>query len=1039
MNGFLSFIFRQRFLVFLGAIGLVVWGVISWIDMPIDAFPDVTNVQVMILAEAPGLAPTEVERLVTFPIEIEMNGLPDVRLIRSMSKAGLSQVVVIFEDEVDVYFARQLVFERLAAAREKLPPGVAPELGPVSTGLGEIFQYTLQGAADGPDLTELRTLQDWMVKPRLRTLPGVTEVNSFGGYVKQYHVIVDPDLLLKHNLTLAQVTEALEKNNANASGNYIYRGGEQIIVRGVGLIGDAQDIENIIVASRKEVPIYVRDVAEIGVGRELRQGAVTRDGKGEAVCGMIIMLKDANAKQVVEKVKEQVAAISARLPAGATLDVFYDRIELIGECIATVSGALAQGIVLVVAVLFLLLGSARTAGIVCLSLPLSALFCFIMMRLTGLTANLMSLGGLAIAIGMIVDANIVVAENIHRHLIEKGSKGRERIRVCIEAVLEVARPVIFATVIIIVVFLPLFSLQEVEGKMFKPLALTLMYAMAGSLLISLTVTPVLGSVIIRGGGKAEKDNFLIRLIVRWYLRALDAALAHKKKTAAIAAAAFCASIFLFKFVGTEFMPYLDEGAIALNVVRFPTASLEESKRTATVIEKMLLEFPEVKTVVSKTGRAEISEDPMGPEQSDLVIMLNPTSEWRFRSKSDLIEAMSCRLGGIPGLKLNFSQPIALRVNELISGIKSDIAVKLFGHDLGVLGGKAEEIERAIGGIRGAEDVKVEQISGLLQLDVDIDRKAIARCGINVADVTEVIETAVGGKTVSTLYEGDKRFAIFVRFPEEKRGSARSIGDIPVSNPKGVKIPLAQLAVIREGEFPAQISRENGMRRVVIECNVRGRDIGSFVAEARERVKPIEAALPPEYFITWGGQFENQQRAMRTLSVIVPLVILIIFVMLFSAFGSLKPALLVILNLPFALIGGIIVVALFRVTLSVSAVIGFIALFGCAVENAIVLVSFFIQLRRDGMPLEEAIRKGCALRLRPLLLTTLTTVFGLLPILWASGAGASLQKPLAIVVLGGLISSWCLTLLVLPALYGWFEKEDLKRQGFLSTDFTDGHG
>jgi len=1008
-------------LVIFGTIGLIVGGIFSWRDLPIDAFPDVTNVQVMILTEAPGFAPTEVERLISFPIEISMNGLPDIQLIRSLSKAGLSQVVIIFEDWVDIYFARQLVFERLTEAREHLPPGLEPELGPISTGLGEIYQYTLQSINPDIDLTELRTIQDWIIKLQLQALPGVTEVNSFGGFVKQYHVIVDPDMLLKYDIALDEVTSALINNNANASGSYIYKGGEQIIVRGIGLIESIEDIENIVITSREEVPLSIKDIAEVEIGHEVRQGTVTRDGEGEVVCGMTIMLKDANAKQVVERVKEKIAAIKDRLPEGVSLDVFYDRMDLIKECIATVSHALLLGGFLVIVILFLFLGSFRTAGVVCLSLPLSALFCFIIMRMTGLSANLMSLGGLAVAMGMIVDANIVIAENIHRHLSERGVRGRERIPVCINAVAEVAKPVTIAILIIIVVFIPLFSLQAVEGKMFRPLALTLMYVMAGSLLVALTITPVLGSIFIRAE-KTTRDNFAIRIIQKGYLRLLDKVLEHKKKTAFIAALIFCISLFLFKFVGTEFMPYLDEGSIAINVVKFPTASLEESKRIGIKIEKLLLEFPEVKTVVSKTGRAEISEDPMGPEQSDSFIMLQPKSQWRFPSKAALIKAFEEKLSILPGLKLNFTQPIALRVNELISGIKSDIAIKIFGYDLDILKEKAEEIEHAIAGIRGAEDVKVEQISGLLQLDIDIDRQAIARCGINVADVNDVVETAIGGKVVSTMYEGDRRFAIFVRFPERKRKGIQDIGNILVSNPNGVKIPLAQLATITEGEFPAQISRENSMRRVVIECNVRGRDIGSFVAEAQGKIQPIEATLPHDYFITWGGQFENQQRAMRTLSIIVPLVVLIIFVMLFSAFGSVKPALLVILNLPFSLIGGIFFVFLFKITLSVSAVIGFIALFGVAVENATVLVSFFIQLRRQGLTINEAIRQGCALRLRPLLLTTLTTMFGLLPLLWATGAGAEIQKPLAVVVIGGLISSWCLTLIVLPALYGWFEKE-----------------
>jgi len=1018
MDKFISFVLRQRLVVILFAMILIAGGTMAWKKLPIDAFPDVTNIQVMILTEAPGLAPTEVERLITFPLEIEMNGLPDVKLIRSLSKAGLSQVVVIFEDGVDIYFARQLVFERLQTAKEKLPEGLEPEMGPISTGLGEIYQYTLE--SEKADLTELRTIQDWIIRPQLRSIPGVTEVNSFGGFVKQYQVIVDPDELLKYDLTLEQVSEALSKNNATSPANYIVKGPEQMVVRGVGLIKTTSDIENIIVTAHEGTPVYVGDIADVGVGHEIRWGAVTRDGKGETVCGMVIMLKDSNSKEVADRVKKKIEKIQERLPAEIKINTFYDRTELIRACINTVSKALLAGGILVVMVLFFLLGDFRTAGIVCLSLPFSALICFGFMKFTGLTANLMSLGGLAIAIGMIADANIVVGENIFRHLTEKrGSKNT--VEVCTRSTGEVVRPVMFSVMIIILVFIPLFSLQAQEGKMFKPLALTLMFAMAGSLLVSLTINPVLGSIFIKGR-KRDEDNLAMRTAKKLYLPVLKRAIKYKRTTAILSLIIFLVSIFLFRFVGTEFLPYLDEGSIALNVVKFPTASLEESKRIGSTMEKLLLEFPEVKTVITKTGRAEVAEDPMGPEQNDLFIMLKPKRFWQARSKTELIEKMEQKLSHIPGLKLNFSQPIALRVNELISGIKSDIAIKIFGYDLDLLKHKAEDIEHIISEIEGAHDVKVEQISGFLQLDIDIDRKEIARYGINVSDVNQVIETAVGGKVVSTVFEEDRRFNLFMRFPEERRNDEKIIGDILISTPEGYRVPLRQLAEMKLIEVPNQISRENGMRRIVVESNVRGRDIGSFVSEAKNKIQSIEHTLPSGYFIDWGGQFENQQRAMRTLSLVVPIVIFLIFVMLLSAFGSLKPAILVILNLPFSLVGGILAVLIFKMTLSVSAVVGFITLFGIAVTNGVVLVTFFIQLRKEGMNLEEAIIRGCQLRLRPLLLTSLTTIFGLTPLLLATGPGAEIQKPLAVVVLGGLISSWFLTLIVLPALYNWFEKE-----------------
>ncbi|OGS21006.1 MAG: metal transporter [Elusimicrobia bacterium RIFOXYA2_FULL_40_6] len=1020
MNKLISFIFKQRFMVICAASIVVIGGIAAWKTLPIDAFPDVTNVQVMVLTQAPGLAPEEVERLISSPLEKEMNGLPKVNLIRSLSKAGLSQVVVVFDDDVDTYFARQIVFERIQVAKESLPQGFEPEMGPISTGLGEIFQYTLEGNAG---LTELRTVQDWDIRPLLRSIPGVTEVNSFGGFAKRYEVIVDPDKLSKYNVPLQAVTEALSRNNSTAPANYITSGQEQIVVRGNALIKSIADIDKIVVDTHNGTPVYIRDIGTVGIGHEIRWGSSTRDGKGETVCGMVIMLKDANSKNVADLVKKEIKKIQDRLPGGIKINPFYDRTELIEACISTVSKALLEGGLLVVLVLFLFLGDFRTAAVVCLSLPLSALITFIMMKWFGLSANLMSLGGLVVAMGMIVDASIVVAENMFRHLSEKkGATIQEKTGICLNAVTEVARPVFFAILITIITKVPLFALQAVEGKMFKPMAFTLIFAMAGSLLISLSIIPVIGSYIIKGSGKDE-ESAVIRWIKRFYMPLLSKAMTWKKTTAGIAAGIFLISLYLFRFVGTEFLPYLDEGSIALNIVKIPTVSLEESTRIGTLVEKLILEFQEVNTVVTKTGRAEISEDPMGPEQNDVFIMLKPKKFWKAGSKSELIERMNARLSKIPGIKLNFSQPIALRVNELISGIRSDVAIKIFGYDLALLSEKAEEIEHIIGSVKGTADLKVEQVSGFLQLDIDIDRAAMARYGINAGDVNEVIETAIGGKAATTIFEEDRRFNLSVRFPENRRNDEKAIENLLITNPAGQRIPLGQIAKLNLVEAPNQISRENGMRRVVIECNVRGRDMGSFIAEAKEKLRKVEKTLPAGYFIDWGGQFENQERAMKTLLIVVPIVIFIIFMLLFSTFGSLKPALLVILNLPFSWVGGILTVLVFNITLSVSAVVGFITLFGIAVANGTVLVAFFIQLRREGLGLQEAIMKGCEVRLRPLLLTSLTATLGLIPVLLASGPGAEIQKPLAAVVMGGLVSSFCLTMIVLPALYGWFENEE----------------
>jgi len=1018
LDGFIRLILARRSLVLIGTVVLVIAGLFAWRHLPVDAFPDATNVQVVILTEAPGLAPVDVEQQITFPIELAMQGLPDVREVRSLSKSALSQVIVIFEDHVDTYFSRQLVFERLEAAKDDLPDWVEPEMGPISTGLGEIYQYTLESDVRSP--TELRTIQDWLIAPQLRPVAGVNEVNSLGGYVKQYHILVDPNRLLKYGVTLRDVVEAVENNNASAGGNFIVKGWEQAYVRSVGLVQTLSDIEHIVLKAADGAPVFLRDVADVEVGAETRQGAVTRDGKGETVAGMAIMLKGSNSKEVVDRVKEAISRIQAGLPDDVRISPFYDRTALIQACIHTVSNALLLGGILVVLVLLLFLGNLRGALVVAASLPLTAFIAFILMGWSGVTANLMSLGGLAIAIGMIVDASIIVSENISRHLAERGRRTSPTAEIAFEAVREVARPVIFAILIIVIVFVPLFTLEQMEGKMFKPLAMTMVFALIGSLLVAFTVVPALMTWVPRGR-KGEEDNRIVRMLRRGYRPALSLALKHRWPTVVIALVLLVGVILLVPHLGTEFLPQLDEGAIAINATRLPSASLDGSVAVGTFVEQRLAEFPEVQTVVTKTGRAEISEDPMGPEQSDFVIMLHPRNEWKTgRSKADLVAAIQENLSQIPGLRLSFSQPIALRVNELISGIKSDLAVKVFGPDLEVLRDTANEIAVRMQGVRGAEDVKVEQISGFAQIEVDIDRREIARHKINVADINEIIETAVGGRVATTIVEGQMRFAAAVRFPEPFRRDAASLARILVPAPDGRRIPLGQLADIRQVEAPGQISRENNLRRVVVECNVRGRDLGSFVAEVREKSRSIVAGMPAGYFLDFGGQFENQQRAMRRLSIVVPVSILLIFLMLFSAFGSLRSALLVLANLPFALVGGVLVIFLSGINLSVSAAIGFIAVFGIAVEDGTVMVSFFNRFRDQGLSPMDAVRKGCEVRFTSVLMTTLTTLLGLMPMFFARGSGSEIQRPLAAVVLGGLASALVLTLLVLPVLYSLVE-------------------
>jgi len=1011
----IHFVLHQRLLVIIGTIVLVAAGIYAWKVLPIDAFPDVTNVQVMILTEAPGLTPVDVEQQITFPLELAMQGLPDVRQVRSLSKAALSQVIVVFEDHVDTYFARRLIFERLPSAKNDLPEWAEPEMGPISTGLGEIYQYTLESETHSQ--MELRTFQDWLVAPQLRAIPGVNEVNSFGGFVKQYHVLVHPNRLLKYGITLQGVLEALENNNANAGGNFIIKGEEQAYVRSIGLIQTADDIENIVLKAEDGTPVYLKDVALVKIGPETRQGAVTRDGKGETVAGMVIMLKGENSKIVVDRVKKTISKIQAGLPEDVRINPFYDRTTLIRACIDTVAGALLQGGVFVIIALFLFLGSLRASVIVALSLPLTALVAFILMGWNGVSANLMSLGGLAIAIGMIVDASIVISENASRHLSEKSRSNAPRLDIIYEAVREVARPVIFAVLIIVIVFFPLFTLEQMEGKMFRPLALTMIFAMLGSLLISFTIVPVLCLLFVRGK-KDSKDNFIIQLLKRAYLPLLALALRHRWMTILTAVFILAASLLLIPFIGTEFLPELDEGAIAVNVVRLPSASLDYSVAVGTEIERRILtEFPEVNTIVTKTGRAEISEDPMGPEQSDVFLMLHPREKWTSgRDKKQLVAAIQQELNEIPGLRFSFSQPIALRVNELISGIKSDLAVKIRGPELEVLRETANQIAVSMSGVAGAEDVKIEQIAGFVQVEIVVDRKAIARHKINLSDINEIIETAVGGKVATMVVEEQMRFAVLVRFPKEERRNIPALERILIPSPEGPRVPLVQLAQIREVEAPAQISRENGMRRIVVECNIRGRDMGSFVAEVKEKIHPIAQNLPSGYFMDFGGQFENQQRAMHRLAIVVPVSIVLIFLMLFLAFQSMRSALIVVVNLPFALVGGILAMFLLKINLSVSAAIGFIALFGIAVENGTVLVTFFNQLRRQGMNTIDAVKKGCDLRFRPLLMTALTTLLGLTPLIYATGSGSEIQRPLATVVLGGLASSMVLTLIVLPVLY-----------------------
>lgn len=1030
----LEFSLRQRILILGLACLCAVAGLFAFQSIPIDAYPDVTNVQVQVLTEAPGLSPVEVERFVTYPIEWQMSGLPGLREIRSISKFALSQLTVVFADDVDVYFARQLVLERIMAVRERLPAGLEPVLAPVTTGLGEIYQYYLDGVEPaGADsalretaLTNQRTVQDWVLRPLLKTVPGVIDVNGLGGFVKQFQVLVEPDKLRKYGLTLRDIFEAVEKNNANAGGNVLERHAERAIVRGLGMIKSLPDIERIVVKEADGVPVFVRDVAEVRIGHAVRHGAALLNGEREVVAGTVLMLRGGNAREVVQAVKQQVEAVhrDGVLPDGLRIVPFYDRIELVSAAIHTVRDALIEGVVLVTLVFFLFLGHIRSAVVVTVSLFVTPLITFLIMQRAGLSANLMTLGGLAIGIGEIADGSLVVVENIYRHLSENRLQQRARLEVIFRATNEVGRPILFGILIISVVFLPLMTLHGMEGKMFAPLAYTLVISLLASVIVTLTLSPVLASLVLRGDHPKEtrltlwmKDRY--QPVLRWTLD-------HRAPVLLGSTAVVLASLTLLPFVGREFIPILEEGALTPQIVRLPSVSLEESIAIELQTQKVMLELPEVRMSVSKLGRPDIAVGPEEPNESDPIVTLRPRDTWTTaQTQAALVEAIRRRLADIPGISVLMSQPIQERVDELISGIRTECAIKLFGDDLELLYQHAEGIADLMRTVDGVKDVKVEQVAGQPYLTIDIDRQKIARYGINVSEVQDIITTAVGGKPATHVYEGERRFQLILRFPESYRNSVGAIGNIRVRSASGAPIPLSELASIDMRQGPARISREQAKRRIYIGFNVVGRDIGSVVDEGRKKLAD-GIRLPQGYTVTWGGAFENMERANARLMLVVPITLGLVFFLLFWAFHSLRYAALIILNVPFALIGGVVSLWLSGQYLSVPASIGFIELFGLAVGNGIVLVSYINQLRNEGQPTEAAIMTGCVLRLRPVVMTMMTTLLGLLPLVLAQGIGAEVQRPLATVVVGGLFTSTALTLLVLPALYRTFaERESAK--------------
>jgi cobalt-zinc-cadmium resistance protein CzcA len=981
-------------------------------------------VQVQVATEAPGRSPEEIERFVTVPLEIAMTGLPGITEMRSLNKSGLSIITLVFTDATDVYFARQLVMERLLEVTPRMPQGIVPILGPVSTGLGEVYQYTLEKPDDGKraltqeELMERRTVQDWVVRPLLRSIPGVAEINSQGGYVKQYQALVDPGRLRHYGLSVQQVVQSIADNNSNASGGILPQVQEQYLIRGVGLIRTLEDIGNIVVKEQGGLPVYVKDVAQVQIGHEVRQGAIIKGGYTEAVSGIVLMMRGGNAKEVVGRVKERVEEINAKgmLPDGLKIVPYYDRTDLVDAALWTVGKVLIEGIFLVIVILFIFLGDVRSSLIVVATLIIAPLTTFIVMNQQGLSANLMSLGGLAIAIGLMVDATVVVVENVYHRLGHAGKTMGERVRTVLEATQEVATPTIFGIAIIILVFLPLMTLQGIEGKMFAPLALTIAIALTVSLIVSLFLSPVLCSYFLKGG--ADHDTKLIAFLKRHYLALLDRAMGNGMKTLLVALALLVGSVALFPFLGKSFMPIMKEGALTPQINRVPSISLDESVRMEMAAMKTIADVPGVKMVVSKLGRGESPADPAGPNESDPIVLLDPKSG---RTQDEVDEDIRQRLATIPGVQIVLSQPISERVDEMVTGVRSQLAVKVFGDELTQLRDISEQVARILRSVPGSKDIRIERLSGQQALTIEIDRKAIARHGVNVADVQALIETAVGGKDVTTLYEGERRYSVTVRFPAQQRSTVEAIGKLVVHAPDGAQLPLSSLARIELVDGPAQISREGGKRRVVVGSNVEGRDLAGFVAEVQQRLD-AEVKLPEGYRFVYGGQFENMERAMGTLSIIVPLTVAAIFFLLFLLFNSVKLAALIIMVLPFASIGGVIGLFITGEYLSVPASVGFIALWGIAVLNGVVLVTCIKRLREDGVEVAKAVREGCVQRFRPVMMTATVALLGLVPFLFATGPGSEVQRPLAIVVIGGLLSSTLLTLVVLPTLYRWFDEK-----------------
>ena len=1022
----IEFSVRNRLLLLVLAALVVGAGWFSFRSLPVDAFPDVSPNLVQVFTVTEGLAPEEVEKYVTYPVEAAMNGLPGVQTVRSVSNFGLSVVNVYFKDGMDIYFTRQLVNERLQEAREQIPDGFGePEMGPISTGMGLVLFYYLEDAAGRYSLEELRTIQDWIVKFHLQTVPGVTEVLGIGGWVKQFHVVVDPHALLRYDLSLGEVIQRIEANNLNVGAQFIEKDAEEFVVRSVGLATGIESLESIVIKAEAGRPIYLRDVAGVEVGGAVRRGLQTRNGLEEVVAGMVVKLYGTNSSTVIRRVEEKLAEINRILPDGVQIVPYYEQKSLVEACVNTVNRALVEALVLVVVMTLVFLTAVRPSLVVLLAIPFSIAFAALWMKYLGMSANLMSLGGLAIAIGLLVDGSIVMVENVDRLLHE--SDGHEsRTHAVVRACKEVARPIVFSLVIIVMVFLPLFTLQGVEGKTFRPLAYTVALAMTGSLIYAVTLAPVLSDLIMRrrrrGNAAGHREPLVVRLLMTPYRPLVGFFVKHRWLAAVLALVLLAVGALVFPRLGAEFTPKLQEGTIVIRLTMAPSISLKESKLTTMRVERRLMVVPEVTGVVSRVGRGEVGAHADPINNAELYVLLKPPAQWRRPHDQERLEAaLREAVADPPGVLVNFTQPIAMTVDELLEGVRAELAIKLFGDDLDVLKARADEIAAVAGAVRGAADVQVDQVTGTPQLVITIDREAIARYGINVEDVQRVVEAAVGGHDAGQIFEGVRRFDILVRYAPQYRSTMEAIGEILIDGPAGIRVPLRDLARIEAVVGPRQITRENNQRFITVQCNVVGRDIGSFVEEAQAAIDR-QVDLPPGYLVTWGGQFRLQQEANRRLAVVVPITLLLIFILLYGSFGSLRNSLLILLNIPLALVGGVVSLYLSGQNLSVPASVGFIALFGIALANGMVLVTYLNQLLHEGLSIDEASVRGACLRIRPVLMTATAASLGLIPLLFSSGTGSEVQRPLATVVVGGLVSSTVLTLLVLPALYKWFSAE-----------------